>query len=68
MSRNPPRTKRAFIRYIGNELSKPENSTPLKFGQFLVLGQCLGFIASSVDASEAMSARTAMFDVRDRRH
>lgn len=66
MSRKPPQTQREFIRYIGNELAKPENSTPLKFGQYLVLGQCLGFVASSVDASEAMSAHTAMFDVRDR--
>lgn len=65
MSRKPPQTKRDFIRFLGNELSKPENSTPLKFGQFLILGQCLGFVAPSVDASEVTSARAAMFDLRD---
>lgn len=63
-----PKTKPAFVRYLGNELAKSESPQSLKFGQYLILGQCLGFICGDVEPSEVTSARVAMFDLRDPLH
>lgn len=59
-----PKTKREFMAYLVRGLLNPKKPTGLKYGMYLILGQCLGFVSGDLNVSEVTSAKANMFDTR----
>lgn len=60
-----PETGHQFMTYLAKEMLSNKASTGMKFGLYVLLGQCLGFVSAEIDASETTTVRSNMFDIRN---